>query len=148
MTATGLAAAAGALGVATSAHAVEINAMQPTPEQMQAFVALPDDGPIVMLNLLKMKPDGGQAEYMKYSAAVLPMVAKLGGKVLFMGRGHFCLIGNGDWDAVALVQYPSKAAFIQMTSSPEYQAIHHHRNAGLAGQILYALLPGAPTAAS
>lgn len=145
MTATGI-AAAGALGVASSAHAVEINAMQPTPEQMQAFVALPDDGPIVMLNLLKFKPDGGQAEYMKYSAAVLPMVVKLGGKVLFMGRGHFSLIGSGNWDAVALVQYPSKAAFIQMTSSPEYQAIHHHRDAGLEGQVLYALLQGAPTA--
>lgn len=144
----GAVAAAGALGATSTAHAVEINAMQPSPEQMQAFVALPDDGPIVMLNLLKFKPDGGQAEYAKYSAAVLPMVTKLGGKLLFMGRGHFCLIGTGDWDAVALVQYPSKRAFIEMTSSAEYQAIHHHRDAGLQGQILYALVQGAPTATS
>lgn len=146
MTATGIAAAAGALGAATPAHAVEVNAMQPTPEQMQGFVALPDDGPIVMLNLLKFKADGGQAEYMKYSAAVLPMVSARGGKVLFMGRGHFCLIGDANWDAVALVQYPSKKAFIEMTASAEYQAIHHHRDAGLEGQVLYALKQGAPSA--
>lgn len=146
MTTTGIAAAAGVLGAAVPAHAVEINAMQPTPAQMQAFVALPDDGPIVMLNLLKFKPDGGQAEYLKYSALVQPMVVKQGGKVLFVGRAHFCLIGDVTWDAVALVQYPSKQAFIAMTSSAGYQAIHHHRDAGLEGQVLYALQQGAPTA--
>lgn len=146
MATAGIAAAAGALGASTPAHAVEINAMQPTPAQMQGFIALPDDGPIVMLNLLKFKADGGQAEYMKYSAAVLPMVTALGGKILFMGRSEFCLIGGANWDAIALVQYPSKKAFIQMTSSPEYQAIHHHRDAGLEGQVLYALRQGAPAA--
>ena len=145
MATTGIVAAAGALGAAP-AHAVEINAMQPTPEQMQAFLALPDDGPIVMLNLLKFKEDGGLAEYAKYSALVQPMVVKLGGKVLFVGRTHFCLIGDANWDAVALVQYPTKQAFIAMTTSAEYQAIHHHRDAGLAGQVLYALVQGAPTA--
>lgn len=146
MTTAGIAAAAGALGASTPAHAVEVNAMQPTPEQMQGFVALPDDGPIVMLNLLKFKANGGQAEYMKYSAAVLPMVTAHGGKLLFMGRAEFCLIGGADWDSVALVQYPSKKAFIEMTSSAEYQAIHHHRDAGLEGQVLYALKQGAATA--
>lgn len=123
---------------------LNINAMLPTGEQMQGFVGLPDDGPIVMLNLLKFKGESGQAEYMKYSAEVLPMVVKQGGKVLFMGKPQFCLIGNGDWDAVALVQYPSKMAFIAMTSSPEYQAIHHHRDEGLAGQVLYAMKQAGP----
>lgn len=146
MKAGGIIAAAGALGAASTAGAVEINAINPTPEQLKAFTELPDNGAVLMLNLLKFKPDGGQAEYMKYSAAVLPMVTACGGKVLFMGRGHFCLIGDANWDAVAVVQYPSKQAFIAMTASPEYQAIHHHRDAGLEGQVLYALKQGAPTA--
>ena len=136
--------AAGALGAATPAGAIEINAVNPTPEQFEAFKALPDNGPVLMLNLLKFKPEGGQAEYMKYSAGVQPMIVKHGGKVVFMARTEFCLIGHADWDAVAVVQYPSKQAFIDMTFSEEYLAIHHHREAGLRGQVLYAMTQGAP----
>jgi haloalkane dehalogenase len=115
-------------------------AMLPTPEQMQAFLALPDDRPIVMVNLLKFKPDGGEAEYAKYAAAVQPILEKLGAKVLFSGKAHFCLIGQADWDAIALVRYPRKKTLFQMATSPEYQAIHHHREAGLQGQINYAVI--------
>jgi uncharacterized protein (DUF1330 family) len=146
MKAAGIAAAAGALGATASAHAIEINAVNPTPEQFEAFKALPDNGPVLMLNLLKFKADGGQAEYMKYSAGVQPLLAKHGAKIVFMARSEFCLIGNANWDAVAIVQYPSKRAFMDMTFSEAYLAIHHHREAGLEGQVLYALVPGAAPA--
>jgi uncharacterized protein (DUF1330 family) len=39
------------------------------------------------------------------------------------------------WDMAALAEYPSLAAFRAMATSPEYQAIEHHRRAGLAGQL-------------
>ena len=141
--------AAGALAVATTlgeaekaqAHEVEINAMSPRPEQMQKFLALPD-GPVVMVNLLKFKPDGGAAEYAKYAEGVQPILEKIGAKLLFMGQAKVCLLGNGDWDAVALVEYPDKTALIRMSQSAEYQAIHHHRAAGLEGQINYAVIQG------
>jgi haloalkane dehalogenase len=126
------------------ARAAAVNAMLPTPEQMQTFLALPDDRPIVMVNLLKFKPDGGEAEYARYAAGIQPILAKLGAKILFSGKAHFCLIGQADWDAVALVQYPRKKALFQMAMSPEYQAIHHHRDAGLQGQINYAVLETGP----
>jgi uncharacterized protein (DUF1330 family) len=116
------------------------NAMLPTPEQMQAFLALPDDRPIVMVNLLKFRPDNGQAEYAKYAAGVQPILEKLGAKILFSGKAELCLIGNADWDMVALVQYPRKKTLLQMSTSPEYRAIHHHREAGLQGQINYAVV--------
>ena len=94
-----------------------------------------------MVNLLKFKPDGGEAEYAKYAAGVQPILEKLGAKILFAGKAQFCLIGQADWDAVALVQYPRKKTLVQMAASPEYQAIHQHREAGLQGQINYAVLP-------
>jgi haloalkane dehalogenase len=122
------------------------NAMLPTPGQMQAFLALPDDSPIVMVNLLKFKPDGGQAEYAKYAAGVQPILEKLGAKLLFSGKAEFCLIGQADWDMVALVQYPRKKTLLQMSISPEYRAIHHHREAGLQGQINYAVVALDPVA--
>lgn len=147
MTATaGIAGAATLSGGPTEAQTVEINALEPTPEQLETLRNLPDDGPVVMLNLLKFKPDGGQMEYMKYGMAVQPLLQQHGATSLFVGRAEHCVIGNGDWDMVALVQYPFKQAFLDMIASEDYQAIHHHREAGLAGQILYALAPMTPQA--
>ena len=123
---------------------VAINALLPTPEQMQTYVTLPDDQPIVMVNLLKFKPNGDAAEYAKYAAGIEPILAKIGAKVLFSGTGHYCLIGQADWDAVALVQYPRKKSLFEMAMSPEYQAIHPYREAGLQGQINYAVLQTSP----
>ena len=148
----GTGAAAGAVAIASAAGQAKasddtdeetpaaINALLPTPEQMQRFLALPDEGPIVMVNLLKFKPDGGQAEYAKYAAGVAPILEKLGAKVLFAGQAEHCLIGNADWDMVALVEYPRKKTLMQMSLSPEYRAIHHHREAGLEGQVNYAVV--------
>ncbi len=123
-----------------------IDAMLPTPSQLQAFLALPDDSPIVMVNLLKFKPNGGQAEYAKYATGIQPILEKLGAKLLFSGKAEFCLIGQADWDMVALVQYPRKKTLLQMAASPEYRAIHHHREAGLQGQINYAVVSLDPAA--
>ncbi len=145
----GTGAAAGAMafaplaGAAEDVKTIEINAMGPTPEQMQAYISLDHDGPVVMVNLLKFKPDGGAAEYAKYGAAVSLILNKIGARILFSGQARVCLIGKGDWDAVALVEYPNKMALLQMAQSPEYQAIHHHREAGLAGQVNYAVVQSA-----
>lgn len=118
----------------------EINAMVPSQEQIKGFLALDHDGPIVMVNLLKFKPDGGREEYAKYAAAIQPILKNIGARVLFSSEAKFCLIGDADWDAVALVEYPRREALMQMSMSPEYQAIHHHREAGLAGQVNYAVV--------
>ena len=140
---TGAAAGAVALAAAPGGdnivHAQEINAMQPTPEQLQGFLATDFDGPLVMVNLLKFKPNGGREEYAKYSKAVVPLLEKVGGRVLFSGDAKFCLIGNAEWDAVALAEYPSPQALFQMASSAEYQEIHKFRDAGLEGQVNYAV---------
>jgi len=119
-------------------QAVQINAVHPTPGQMEEFLALPDK-PVVMMNLVKFKPDGGPAEYAKYAAAVAPLLKNVGGRVLFRASGAACFIGNADWDAVFLVEYPNPAALMQMVQSDDYQAIHHHREAGLEGQVNYAI---------
>ncbi len=139
--ALGAATTASLIGQPNEAHAqtVNINAMAPTPEQMQAFLALPP-GPVVMVNLLKFKADGGAEEYSKYGQKIRPILQSIGAKLLFSGDAKVCFLGNGDWDSVALVEYPDKTALIKMSQSPEYQAIHHHRAAGLEGQVNYAVV--------
>lgn len=124
------------------------NQVHPSPEQAQAFFAGAEDGPMCMVNLLKFKDkatyaDGSEPElsgrnaYLRYGAAVGACIAAVGGKSRFSGLVSDLMIGEADelWDMVAIVEYPSRAAMLQMLQSPEYQAISKHRDAGLAGQL-------------
>jgi uncharacterized protein (DUF1330 family) len=121
----------------------------PSPEQLQQLATSPDTGPVVMLNLLKLKSraDGGEESgadaYRRYGDAVVKMVEARGGRIVWSGRADQIVIGNPaeDWDAVALVWYPSRKAFLEMVSSPEYQAVHIHRERGLERTILVACTP-------
>ena len=123
-----------------------MSAIRPNKAQFVELMAAPDEGPVVMLNLLKFKPraDGaegsGASEYGKYSDAVVQMVEARGGKVLWMGRADQILIGDPEesWDSVALVQYPSRKDFVEMVSTPEYEQAHEHRESGLERTVLIA----------
>lgn len=124
--------------------------IQPTPAQAQAFMSRGPDDPVAMVNLLKFKdkatyeadrPEAsenlsGQDAYTRYGAEVSKILAKLGARTLFAGPAHGMLIGEGDWDMVAIVEYPSRAIMLGMGTSEAYQAIHYHRDAGLAHQLL------------
>jgi uncharacterized protein (DUF1330 family) len=68
------------------------------------------------------------------------MVEDRGGKVLWMGRADQTLIGDPSegWDSVALVEYPSRKAFIDMVSTSEYEQAHEHRESGLERTVLIA----------
>ena len=67
-----------------------------------------------------------------------PIVEAAGGRILFFGEVKGLVIGEVEdlWDAVGIVEYPSRAAFHRIATSPEVQAIGVHREAGLAGQLL------------
>ena len=126
-----------------------MSVIRPNKEQFLELMAAPDEGPVVMLNLLKFKEksdDGGSSgasEYGKYSDAVITMVESRGGKLLWLGKADQILIGDPaqDWDAVALVQYPSRKAFIDMSTSKEYESAHEHRESGLERTVLIACTP-------
>jgi uncharacterized protein (DUF1330 family) len=134
-----------------------VNAVYPTPEQITGFFGAPEDGPFVMVNLLKFKPratyaDGSDAQltgaeaYARYGAAVGKLIEKLGGHIRYSGQVTSLMLGECEqlWDAVALAEYPSYAAFRAMATSPEYQAIEKHRSAGLEGQLNIRTKPAPP----
>lgn len=110
-------------------------------EEYRLFKGNENPGPVVMLNLLKFKPDGGAEAYAKYAATVGKMVEELGGKVLYAGSAREMLTGTEKWDAVALIRYPSRKAFLQMIATPEYQKAHADREKGLERAVLYATSP-------
>jgi uncharacterized protein (DUF1330 family) len=109
----------------------------PEPERLNqegfaAFAARAgEDAPVVMLNLLRFKPDGGEERYAEYGAAVTPLLEKAGARVVFLGESALPLLGEGRWDSVLLVEYPTGQAFLEMIASAEYQAIGHLRTEAL-----------------
>lgn len=113
---------------------IALNQMGPTPEQLQRFLALPDQ-PVVMVNLLKFKDGPGAEDYARYGEAMRKILADIGAEVIFAGRCQTTLIGGAEWDMVALVRYPNPQALVDMAQSDVYQAAHVHRAAGLAGQV-------------
>jgi uncharacterized protein (DUF1330 family) len=125
-------------------------AIRPNPEQFTAYMQSDNTGEVVMLNLLKFKPraegeDGsGRDAYLRYGNAVQEMIEARGGTLLWQGRADHVFIGDVDaneWDAVALVSYPSRQAFVDMVSTPEYEQAHEHRSAGLADTVVIACTP-------
>ncbi len=112
--------------------------IEPTEEQIRELATGDAEGPIVMLNLLGFKEDGGREAYEIYGQKVAAHLARVGGRVLHLAEGHQTVIGPPDehWDMVILVEYPSRQAFLQMVTDPEYLKIHEHRTAALSDSRL------------
>jgi uncharacterized protein (DUF1330 family) len=123
-------------------------AVYPTSEQIQQLLAGPQEGPVVMVNLLRFKPRAddsegdlsGEAAYRRYAEKMVPYVESKGGRVLWTGRVDSQVIGGGgdEFHMVALVEYPSRQAFVEIATDPYVQEIGAHRAAGLEGQWLLA----------
>ena len=123
-----------------------MTAIRPNAAAFRQLAASTDEGPVVMLNLLKFKPRAdsgdisGRESYNRYGRDVKPMVEALGGRIIWHGRAEQTLIGDesAEWDAVALVEYPSRKAFLEMAMSQQMGEIHHNREAGLERTVLIA----------
>ena len=123
-------------------------ALYPKRAQIEELLKGPADQPVVMLNLLRFKerattPDegiSGQEAYERYGDAMRRIVADRGGRILWSGRVDSQVIGEGagGFHVAALVEYPSRRAFVEIASSPEVAEIGAHRAAGLEGQWLVA----------
>ncbi|MBA2506618.1 MAG: DUF1330 domain-containing protein [Thermoleophilaceae bacterium] len=114
-------------------------AVDPTGEDIQRFLAEPDEGrAIVMLNLLRFAPGGGRERYTEYMLAAQPFAEKIGADPVYFGDCAPAIIAEEGqaWDAVLIVRYPSRAAFLEMVGDPGYQAITHLRTEALSEAVL------------
>lgn len=130
--------------------------LNPSRDQLAVFAQqMPDDTPILMLNLLRFQatadypsdsghsPCSGREAYKRYSRTALGKVQGVGGRVELMAAAQVALIAppGEQWDELLLVRYPSKAVFLSMLADPEYQAATVHRTAALADSRLIGCLP-------
>ena len=115
---------------------------------VRGLAELDQEAPVVMLNLMRFRErsldgDGsGWDAYLRYSALTVPMIKARGGTLLWTGDAKTVALGPQDgsqWDYVALVYYPTVAAFIDMMTSEDYeQRCDPHRTNGCAEHVIIA----------
>jgi uncharacterized protein (DUF1330 family) len=122
--------------------------VHPTTERIHELATDDDRGPVVMVNLLRFKDhaDGldegvsGAQAFARYSAAAMPLLDGVGGRILSAVRPKQSVIGppEGEWDLVVLVEYPSRTKFLELVTNQGYLEVHAHREAALADSRLIA----------
>ena len=109
-------------------------------------------GPIQMLNLVQLRDqavydDGtlatGAEAYASYGRLSAPVLARVGGHIVWRGAMEQMLIGPQEkmWDICFIAQYPSAEAFVSMLKDPEYRLAMAHRQAGVADSRLIRMKP-------
>ena len=117
--------------------------VDPTGQDLKRYLAEDPGGPVVMLNLLKFKADGGRESYAAYSKALAEYLPRIGAEVVYIGDCDTTLVAPAghDWGVVLLVRYPSREAFSRMVADPDYQAVTHLRSEALTEAVLEATVP-------
>jgi len=120
-----------------------MNPLHPDPESLHAFAASTDEGPVIMLNLLKFKP-GGESSYNRYGKNFAKLSQPKGVKILYIGTAAELMVGGETWDRIALVEYPSRKTFLEIVQSEAYAEIAGDRLNALERTVLYATKPLIP----
>ena len=128
--------------------------IDPTKEVFAAFRANDREGPIHMLNLVRLRKqaaysDGREATgaeaYAAYGRESGPVFTRLGGRIIWQGRFELMLIGPQEesWDHCFIAEYPSVGAFVEMIRDPVYREAVKHRQAAVEDSrlIRHAMLP-------
>ena len=126
--------------------------IDPTREMFGKFRGLEEEGPIHMLNLVRLRDqaeyqDGTKASgaeaYASYGRESGPIFRRVGGRIAWSGDFRLMLIGPEDeqWDLCFIAEYPSGAAFVEMVKDPDYQKAVRHRQAAVLDSRLIRLAP-------
>jgi uncharacterized protein (DUF1330 family) len=136
--------------------------IDPSRAQLRSLLEADRDGPLQFVNLLGYHeqaryPAGhelagrggsGAEAYARYGGVAARHVAKRGGRLAAYNAVEQQLIGaDGGWHHVAIMEYPSTEAFLDMLRDPDYAAALVHRDAGLAKTAIIVTRPLLPRAA-
>ncbi len=131
--------------------------INPTRAEIERHLDNERDTPAYMINFLKVrdratydepvaKPDvsGDVAYNRRYGLVAIRSVMMLGGRLTYAGRTGPVVVepavetsAGGDWDSVAVLEYPTPRSLFVLEYMPGYRAAVKHRRAGLERTSLY-----------
>lgn len=129
--------------------------IDPTKDSFAAFRAMAREGPVQMLNLIRLREEAeygdgtvatGAEAYAAYGRESAPVFRDLGGRIVWAGQPEMILIGPQDegWDIAFIAEYPGVDAFVGMLRDPVYRRAVRHRQAAVADSRLVRMRPGMP----
>ncbi len=130
--------------------------LEPTEQSGRALFMRGVAGPVVMLNLIRLRaiadysaspelapssPVSGAEAFDRYIKHTLPYLEDSGGQVLLLARGGTFLIGpeHESWDVAMIVRQSSVESFVAFASHAEYLAGLGHRSAAIKDSRLLPL---------
>jgi len=124
----------------------------PNWEMLSGWFDLPkeEDGPFWAVNLMKYRKvaeyaDGRETTLTGREAddlyAPFGPIEAVGGMVAFGADVSNQLSGPPEYDRVAIVRYPSRAAFFEMQRREDFQELHVHKDAGMEFTIVISCRP-------
>lgn len=126
---------------------------EPNFDYLATWLERDDDGPFWALNLMKYRDvaidaDGREQERSGLEAdneyAPVAQIEAVGGRLVLVAPVELQLRGDATgWDRVAVVWYPTRMSFIEMSMREDFQAQHEHKNAGMETTIVVASMPRA-----
>ncbi len=114
-------------------------------------MAAEEDGPFWAVNLMKYREtaeyaDGRETTLSGKEAddlyAPFGPIEAVGGTIAFGADVASQISGSQTYDRVAVVRYPSRAAFFEMQRRDDFQELHVHKDAGMEFTIVLSCAPG------
>ncbi len=122
--------------------------LDPSDANAVAFFGRNIEGPVTMLNLLRLRetadyaefpelapaePITGRAAYDRYIEHTLPFLRASGGELVYLGAGGDYFVGPEDegWDLAMLIRQDSVQSFLPFATNDEYLAGIGHRTAAV-----------------
>jgi uncharacterized protein (DUF1330 family) len=119
--------------------------LTPTPEDLERLRVSVEPGPVVMVNLLKFRTDGGREAYQRYAAIAGPLFERAGAEIIYAGNAGPLVAEGQDWDEVILARFESIDRFIEMAGDRLYQtAARREREAALERTLWMVSQPSSP----
>ena len=119
-------------------------AIDPQEAEINKLLALHEDEPIILLNLLRFaEGDAGEPQFKKYVAHCLEHGPRFGVEFLYLGKGgHVMVAEEGQaWDAVWLVRYPNSKQFFALLHDADFKSGFHLRGGSLVEAVLQVTTP-------
>lgn len=127
---------------------------KPNFEMLKSWIERPpeQDGPFWALNLMKYRATAdyqdGRAAHLSGRAAddayaPLASLKAIGAMVVLHANVARQWVGEPYWERVAIVRYPTRAAFFAMQQRDDFKQQHVHKDAGMECTIVLSCLPNA-----
>ena len=95
--------------------------VNPSYDELREMLRSIPEGPVAMLNLMRMKPGRDPEKFIVELAALnAPIVKRVQAEIVYSGNAGSDLISEETWDLVSLVKYPNFAAFVELATDPEW----------------------------